>query len=48
MQVQDLIAAAQQETGLSELGDDSILDALRRLVDALNSEAKLNERTDRP
>jgi hypothetical protein len=44
MQVQDLIAAAQQETGLSELGDDSILDALRRLVDALNSEAKLNER----
>jgi hypothetical protein len=44
MQVQDLIAAAQQETGLSELGDDSILDALRRLVDALNNEAKLNAR----
>lgn len=44
MHVQDLITAAQQQTGLTRLGDDSILEALHRLVDALNSEAKLNAR----
>lgn len=44
MQVDDLIAAAQQQTGLSNLGDESVLEALNRLVDALNSEAKLNDR----
>ena len=44
MQVDQLIAAAQGQTGCSNLGDDSILDALNRLVAALNSEAKLNER----
>ena len=44
MQVQQLIAAAQEQTGLSDLGDDSILEALQHLVDALNSEAKLNAR----
>ena len=44
MQVDELITAARETTGLSNLGDDSILDALNRLVDALNSEARLNER----
>ncbi len=45
MQTQALIAAAQQLTGgLTNLGDDSILDALNRLIDALNNEAKLNTR----
>ena len=44
MQVDELIAAAREKTGLSNLGDDNILDALNRLVDALNSEAKLNDR----
>ena len=44
MQVQELIANARQQTGLSRLGDDGITEALTRLVDALNSEAKLNER----
>ncbi|MFT5481367.1 MAG: hypothetical protein ACI9GW_000008 [Halieaceae bacterium] len=44
MQVDELIAAAQQQTGLSQLGDDGILEALGRLVDALNSEAKLTDR----
>ena len=44
MQVQELIATAQQQTGLTQLRDDSIMEALNRLVYALNSEAKLNER----
>lgn len=47
MQTQQLIAAAQQQTGLSNLGDDSILDALNRLVDGLNNEAKLNARGEK-
>lgn len=44
MNVQELLAAAQERTGLSDLGDDSILDPLQRLVDSLNNEAKLTER----
>lgn len=44
MQVQQLIAAAQEQTGLTDLGDDAILDGLNRLVDALNTEADLNPR----
>lgn len=44
MRVDDLIAAAKQQTGLSDLGDEAILEGLNRLVDALNSEAKLNTR----
>ncbi|MCY4428675.1 MAG: sulfotransferase [Halieaceae bacterium] len=43
MQVQDLIAAAKQQTGLSDLGDERIHQPLQRLVQALNDEAKLNE-----
>ncbi len=44
MKVADLIAAAREQTGFSELGDPGILDPLERLVDALNREAKLSER----
>ena len=43
MQVQDLIAAAKQQTGLSDLGDERIQQPLQRLVQALNDEAQLNE-----
>ena len=44
MNTEELLAAAREQTGLSDLGDDSILHPLGRLVDALNSEAALNER----
>jgi len=44
MQVQELIAAARQQTGLTDLGDERIMEALNHLVDALNAEAKLNAR----
>ena len=47
MQTQNLIAAAQQLTGLTNLGDESILAPLNRLVDALNTEAKLNARGEK-
>lgn len=47
MQTQDLIAAAQQLTGLTSLGDDSILEGLNKLVDGLNNEAKLNARGEK-
>ena len=38
-----LLAAARQQTGLTELGDASILDGLERLVTALDREARLTE-----
>ncbi len=44
MQVEDLLIAAREQSGLNELGDDSILSPLAILVDAINREAKLNER----
>jgi hypothetical protein len=45
MQTQNLIAAAQRLTGgLTDLGDERILEGLNRLVDALNNEARLNIR----
>lgn len=47
MQTQDLIAAAQQLTGLTSLGDDSILEGFNLLVDALNNEAQLNARGEK-
>ena len=48
MQAQNLIAAAQRLTGgLTNLGDERILVGLNRLVDALNSEAKLNARGEK-
>lgn len=43
MNTEQLIAAARQATGgLTNLGDDSILQPLQRLVDALNAEARLS------
>ncbi|MCK9563714.1 MAG: sulfotransferase, partial [Bacteroidales bacterium] len=44
MQVQDLLTAAQEQTGLSDFGDQSFLDPLNRLVNAFNTEANLNAR----
>jgi Sulfotransferase family len=38
-----LISAAREQTGLTDLGDDSILEGLNVLVDSLNTEAKLTE-----
>jgi Sulfotransferase family len=43
MEAQQLIAAARRQTGLTDLGDDRILEGLNQLVAALNSEAKLTE-----
>jgi hypothetical protein len=42
-----LLAAARQQTGLQDLGDDSILAGLNCLVDALNSEARLTARGEK-
>jgi len=44
MNVNSLISQARAQTGLDDLGDDRILHALARLVDALNNEARLSER----
>src|SRR5690554_6665411 len=43
MDVTTLLNTARQRTALHDLGDDSILDALGRLVKALNEEARLNQ-----
>ena len=43
IEVQEILAAAQQQTGLTNAGDERIMEGLNRLVDALNSEAKLSE-----
>jgi Sulfotransferase family len=45
--VQDLLAAAREQTGLADLGDAGILVGLNCLVDALNSEARLSERGEK-
>ena len=42
MNVTTLLDKAKQSTDLHDLGDDSILEPLQRLVDALNNEANLN------
>jgi hypothetical protein len=42
--VNELLAAAQQATGLTDLGDPTVIPALHRLVNALNTEAKLSAR----
>jgi hypothetical protein len=44
MNVESLIAAAKQQTGLSYFGDDAIFEGLTRLVEALNNEADLSPR----
>lgn len=43
LEVDALIAAAHEQTGLSDLGDMSLMEGLSVLVDALNREAKLSE-----
>ena len=43
LHVPTLIAAAEQQSGLNDLGDTSILVGLNKLVEALNTEANLTE-----
>lgn len=43
MDVPSLLAAAEEKTGLRELGDPSIMEGLKTLVEALNTEAKLTD-----
>lgn len=44
MTVDDVIAAARSQTGLTEFGDPAALEGLRRLVDAHAEEARFTER----
>jgi hypothetical protein len=44
MTVDDVIAAAREQTGLSDYGDPAILDGLRRLLDGYAREARFTER----
>ncbi len=46
MDANAMLAAAREQTGLTDLGDDRILEGLTILVDAMNGEAKLTERGD--
>jgi len=41
MTVEEIIAAATERTGLTEIGDESVLEGLRRLIDAYQTEARL-------
>jgi hypothetical protein len=43
MQMTEIVAKAQQATGLIDLGDDSVLEGLEVLVQATNNEAHLTE-----
>ena len=43
LEVNSLLSAAREQTGFSDLGDDSILEGLEVLVDAINREAKLTD-----
>jgi len=43
MNIQNLIAAAEQQAGLSNWGDPKVLEGLNQLVNALNTEAKLSD-----
>lgn len=44
LQVQELLDAAKERTGLTDFGDPSFIDPLNRLVNAFNNEANLNAR----
>jgi hypothetical protein len=44
MTVEEVIAAARAQTGLSDYGDPAILDGLQRLLDSYSSEARFTER----
>jgi Sulfotransferase family len=41
--VDELLERARSRSGLSDFGDDAFMDPLERLVDSLNSEARLSE-----
>jgi hypothetical protein len=41
MTVEEIIAAATERTGLTEIGDKSVLEGLRRLIQAYQTEARL-------
>src|SRR4249919_3876490 len=43
VRVDDLQAAATEETNLSDFGDESFREGLERLVQSVNDEATLNE-----
>lgn len=43
VQVEDIVAKAQQGTGLSDLGDSAVMEGLELLVRASNAEANLSE-----
>jgi hypothetical protein len=43
IRAEDIVAAARQQTGLRDLGDESILEGLGVLADALSREARLTE-----
>jgi hypothetical protein len=44
MNVDQILASARAQSGLTAIGDEAILEGLHVLVDALNTEAKLTER----
>jgi HEAT repeat protein len=44
MTVDDVIAAASQQTGLSNIGDTAVLEGLKRLLEAYASEARFTQR----
>jgi len=41
--VQNIVAQAEEQTGLTDVGDPSAIEALTVLVDATNNEARLSE-----
>ncbi|UVO52628.1 sulfotransferase [Sphingomonas sp. SUN039] len=43
LDAQALVAAARMQTGLTDFGDPTMFDGLNRLIDSLNTEAKLTE-----
>lgn len=43
LETKELIQAAMEQTGLSDFGGDDFQEPLQRLVDALNSQARLND-----
>ncbi|MDB5726090.1 MAG: sulfotransferase domain protein [Novosphingobium sp.] len=44
MDAKEIVAAARSETGLTDYGDEAIIEGLTTLTEALDSEAKLTER----
>jgi len=43
LEIEQLLQAARDQTGLTDFGDDDYLEPLQRLVAALNTEARLND-----